>query len=359
MKECKVCLNLTKNILCNQCEVILPRIEKFHELGEATTPLEKFFLELKDKNKNRKYDAVMGISGGVDSTFLATFAGELGLRVLLLHFDNGWNTQIATSNIAKLVKKYNFELRTFVQDWHIFKSLQRSFLYAGVPDLELISDHAIFAVINNDSSKKECPDMVAGSNFTTEHGLIEDFVWNKLDRKNIEGINSSFENIDLKSFPRTNIISWGWRRVSSTSKIHTPLNMFWYKRSMAVKFLKEKINFEDYSYKHEESLITKIYQRIILRDKFKHNKIFYHLNALIRNKEISKEDAKIKLNEFKESNIDKYELDYFLHKLDITYEEWDKILNSKPRRHEDFPNSQKIYNILRFFADRLKLRSMN
>ena len=86
MKECKVCLNLTKNILCNQCEVILPRIEKFHELGEATTPLEKFFLELKDKNKNRKYDAVMGISGGVDSTF--NLCGRLG-RVLLLHFDNG------------------------------------------------------------------------------------------------------------------------------------------------------------------------------------------------------------------------------------------------------------------------------
>ena len=127
---------------------------------------------------------------------------------------------------------------------------------------------------------------------------------------------------------------------------------------MAVKFLKEKINFEDYSYKHEESLITKYIKELSLEINLKYNKIFYHLNALIRNKEISKEDARIKLNEFKESNIDKYELDYFCINL-ISHMKNGMKSNSKPRRHEDFPNSQKFIISLGFLQIKLKLRSMN
>jgi len=343
--ECSSCLNNSEQIICTDCRKHLMRFPQYKRLGDS----EDVIFGVIDKHcinaKKSGRKVLVGISGGVDSTFIASVCGELGHDIELFHFDNGWNTQLASKNIYNLIQTYDFKLKTYIQDWNVFSSLQRSFLRAGVPDIELITDHAIFALMSNSLSNDKFITL-SGANFCTEHGLNTDYVWNKLDIKNIRAVNYAYENIDLTQFPKTNMWNWLYRRVIARSAIYNPLNEFWYKRKYAVDFLAEKISFTDYKFKHEESLLTKIYQRIILRDKFKYLKVKTHINALIRNEELSKSDGRLLLQDFQTASIDEYELSYFLDKLGFSKNDWEEIINSPPVSHLYFDNDNRLYQML-------------
>ena len=198
---CEKCLTKTELKVCITCEVSRNKLRKIHLLSDNINKLLEGMEAIKLKlSPNER--VLMGVSGGVDSSFLACAAGIVGLPVQLIHFDNGWNTQLAVENINKLIDRFDFDLETFVQDWPTFRSLQRSFLFSGVPDIEVVSDHAIFSILLNFLSKRDdIRYVISGGNFSTEHGLNEEYVWNKWDVKNIKDINRRYENIDLGLYP--------------------------------------------------------------------------------------------------------------------------------------------------------------
>ncbi len=360
MKRCKKCLCSTKFEVCETCNSVKLKLKKYHNLTDDPLYLIENLSSLKVKLKPDE-KVLVGVSGGVDSSFIAVACGLAQVPVQLIHFDNGWNTQLAIQNINNIIAKFDFQLHTVVQHWPTFKSLQRSFLFSGVPDIELLTDHAIFStLVECLRSNKNIRFVLSGSNFTTEHGIANDYVWNKWDVRNIRDINKKYENISLANYPTVGLYKWiYYRKVAPRQKVLVPLNNFYYKRSVALRFLSEQVNFTDYEYKHEESLLTKVYQRTILPRRYNYYKIEEHLSALIRNQEISYEEGVRKLKEFKSSRIDGYEMNYFRSKLSLSETDWENILNIKCSRHDDFANNKKIFKTLSKIGNFFNMRSID
>lgn len=361
--ECQKCLNLTteKEEICSVCTSVEQRLKHFHSMSDDPSTIIKIMSD-KYRFPKYKYDVCIGISGGVDSCMVATLAGEAGLRAKLIHFDNGWNTDKANNNIKALCLKYNFHLQTNIMHWDTFKGIQRSFFLASVPDIELVTDHAIFATMIDQLSLGEAPVFLSGANYTTEHGLdLGRIVWNKMDILNIKSINKAFDNVDLSKFPQTNPVAWAMKRFfSKKAKIETPLNNYWYKRNDSVRYMKDKFGFEDYGLKHEESIFTKVYQRVILRNKFNCIKILPHLNAQIRNKEITKAEARTELEGFiSDRSLESYEVEFVREKLDFTHDEWKRIQNTKPKCHSKYLNMGTYLEPVMKLLSVLKVRSMD
>lgn len=356
---CTTCLNFSKSELCNTCYATKARLQAFHTLPDNPEHLLQYLAAIKS-NLQKDEKVLVGVSGGVDSSFIAVACGEVGLPTQLIHFDNGWNTQLASRNIKNIVDKYDFNLHTYIQHWQTFKSLQRSFLFSGVPDIELLTDHAIFSILARYLvENKNIKYVLSGSNFTTEHGLCDKFTWNKWDTKNIIDINQKHENISLENYPTISMFKWIYhRKISRRQKILVPLNCFYYKRSVALDYLGEKVSFLDYEFKHEESLLTKVFQRIILPKKYSYYKIKDHLSALIRNNEISKREAQIRFDNFKDASIDDYEMNFFLAKLELTDSDWRNIIQSNIKRHDDYSNNKIVFNTIGKVARWFNLRSM-
>ena len=192
MTECQGCISeldsaANHNAFCVVCRTASEKLSRVHALGDDVSKV----IEALDEGfraPQSKWDVCIGISGGVDSCMVATLAGEAGLRAKLIHFDNGWNTAAANQNIFLLCQRYGFDLETHVMDWEVFRGLQRSFLLSSVPDIELVTDHAIFATMTTILARRDAPVFLSGGNFSTEHGLnLGDLVWNKLDFLNIRG----------------------------------------------------------------------------------------------------------------------------------------------------------------------------
>ena len=362
IKSCKNCLNEVqkKNFECDVCLAVKSRLASIHSFTDNPNST-LHDLKKKYKRPHSKYDVCIGISGGVDSCMVATLAGEAGLKAKLIHFDNGWNTQKANKNIYSICEKYGFKLDTRIMDWKIFKSLQRSFFLSSVPDIELVTDHAIFATMTKELSLGEVPIFLNGSNFSTEHGLnLGRIVWNKLDILNIIAINKKFENISLKNYPKTNPLSWAkYRFFNRKSRIDLPLNNYWYKRNTAISYMNEKFGFEDYGFKHEESVFTKVYQRVVLKRKFNCIKVLPHINAQIRNKEFSKEEGENLINSFIDDiDLEQYEIEYVRQKLGFKSSEWEKILNEDPKCHSDYKNMGLLIEPIMKILSKLNLRAM-
>lgn len=360
MMQCRKCLCITATEVCSTCNSVHSRLKKYHRLSDDPLMLVEQLISLRKKlDLNEK--VLVGVSGGVDSSFIAAACGLAKVPVQLIHFDNGWNTKLAVQNINNIISKFNFDLHTVVQDWHTFKSLQRSFLFSGVPDIELLTDHAIFStLIKYLRENQNIRFVLSGSNFTTEHGLNKKYVWNKWDIRNIRDINNKYEKISLEKYPSVGLMKWIYhRKISKQQRVLFPLNNFYYKRSMAVKFLSENVGFIDYEYKHEESLLTKVYQRTILPRKYGYYKIEEHLSALIRNKELSVPEAQLQFMKFKSSIVDKYEMNFFKSKLSLSDKQWAIILNAKATSHNDFATNQIYFETLAKIGSLLNMRSMN
>ena len=349
----------TRAAVCDVCKSVEGRLGQIHQFGSS---LDDLLGKMQDIKKSLKHSekVLIGVSGGVDSSYVALAAGLVKLPVVLIHFDNGWNTQLAVHNINSIVNSFNFELHTVIQDWDTFKSLQRSFLFSGVPDIEVVSDHAIFSILLDFlNQRKDIRYVLSGGNFATEHGLDQRYVWSKWDQKNIRSINANFDNTSLAKYPTASLWRWSYyRSLSRKQKVLSPLNAVYYQRSYAVQQLSAQLGFVDYEFKHEESLITKVFQRTILPTKYNYYKIKDHLSALIRNKECSKPEALEALERFRSSKINEYELEYFLDKLDLSRAAWDKILHDDPREHSHYKNSKLVFDAVTKVAGALKLRAM-
>ena len=322
--------------VCNHCrgyeknKLLIPTKEEKQRQLQAMVDF------CKKNGKGKKYDCIIGVSGGVDSTFLAYKVKELGLRALAVHLDNGWDAELAVSNIRSVLKKLDIELYTYVLDWEEFRSLQVAFLKASTPDSEIPTDHAIGALIKGLAIDEDIP-LIWGVNFSSESVLPRTWSQGHMDWGYIKNVNKLFGNKKLKDFPHYSVFKRiYWNRMKKL-KIISLLDYIDYDKEKAKKFLIEKLGWRDYGGKHHESIYTKFFQAYILPVKFGFDKRRAHLSSLILAGQINRKDA---LKELEEPLYDEKELQehliYVPKKLGLTREEFDEIMNTPPGKYEDF-----------------------
>jgi N-acetyl sugar amidotransferase len=304
-----------KDGICNYCSNFLKRQNK---VVKDKKNLDELISNIKNNGKNKKYDCIIGISGGVDSSYSLIKACELGLNPLAVHLDNGWNSELAQHNISKLIRTYNVDLYTHVINWKEYRNLQEAFLKANVIDIELLMDNAMLAVNYKLASKYNIKYILSGTNTATEGFKIpENWSWFKNDAKNIKSIVKKFSSQKLKTFPTFGTFDYIYYEFFK--KINWVLfpDYFEYDKKKAINLLINKINFKPYPYKHYESIFTRFYQAYILPKKFGVDKRKLHLSNLIVSDQISKEEAKriIQQPTYPNEDDEKKDIKYFLKKM--------------------------------------------
>lgn len=353
--------------ICNRCvmDASVPDIEfdldgtcnycKEHEMKVSLTPFhrggaEEMLRELVDKlktEKNGQYDSIVGLSGGVDSSYVAYQAVKLGLRPLVVHFDNGWNSELAVKNIENIVKTLNLDLITFVIDWPEFKDIQRSFFKANVIDIEMVTDHAIFAAMYQIANKHKIRYILSGTNAATESIMPAAWQHFKFDLRNLRAIQNRFGNLPIKRYPTLSVWEMAWNHYVRGAQSISLLNYLPYRKDEAMSTLKDQLGWMYYGGKHYESTFTKFYQAYILPQKFGVDKRRIHLSDLIMNGEITREYAIEELikepYDFQQLEQDK---DYVIKKLGFTKEEFEDYMVTKPVSHYAYPSYAKLAKYL-------------
>ncbi len=354
-------ITFNENGICNNCSNAINRLnnEIFIDPLIKRQKLENLVGKIKTKSKNLKYDCIIGLSGGVDSSYLAYLAvKKMGLRPLAVHLDNGWNSELAVANINNIVKTLNLDLHTKVLDWSEFKSLQLAFLKASVIDIEMLTDHAIGITLFEVAKKYNIKYFLSGYNYQSESIMPAKWLYPyKMDSLNIKDIYKKHgDGKKIKSFKFLSFheyLNFG----KNSMKLIPILNYVEYNKKEALKVLENELNWRNYGNKHDESIFTKFYQDVILPKKFNVDKRKAHLSSLICSNQITREDA---LKELEKPIISEQELEnnleYFLKKMELNKVEYEKIMKSKPKDHWEYRSyakfKTKIGNVLRS----LKLR---
>jgi N-acetyl sugar amidotransferase len=342
-------ISFDDNGVCTFCH-IHDEINAKYPLNE-NTPLEldKIVGRIKKSGRRKKYDCIVGVSGGKDSSYTLVKVVELGLRPLVVHFDNGWNSDLAVQNIKNLCSKLNLDLYTHVADWEEFKDLQKSFLYASVPDGEVPTDWVITSVLYKTAAKEKLRYIIGGNSFRTEG--TTPLTWTYQDPKYINALQRKFGEKKIKSFPIMNTFQFIYFSVIKNIRWVRILYYLNYNEQQAIDYLIENFNWKNYGGKHFESTYTKFFQSYILTRKFNIDKRKLHYSALIRSNQIKREDAlqRILVDPFN-GGIEL--LSYNLKKLDISEQQFEVIMQEAPQSFFNYPS---LYNNLKFLKKPLLL----
>lgn len=354
MKDVQVCskcimdnksddtITFHKDGQCNYCtDAWKAKNMVYFPNSEGSEKLKVLIDRIKKENRNKQYDCIMGISGGLDSSYLAYLgAKKWGLRILAIHVDDGYDTEISKRNIKKLCNKAKIKLITIKPDEKQFNELTRAYMFAGVPNLAVPQDNVLFACIYKYMRKHKIHTFLSGGNFALECILQRGNTHSAFDTKNLKYINKKFGRTSIDKLP---ILS-EWQRAidKKVLKIESPrpLNYVDYNRKRALKELEEFCGFEYYGSKHLENTLTKFIQLYWFYHKFHVDKRTSHLSSMIVSGQMTREEA---LKEMEKPLYDKEEMekdiDFILQKLDISREEFKGIMNEKPKQHTDYPTS--------------------
>lgn len=361
--ECKICVMDTQSTdlllddsgVCQFCRDAEQTLQRYSFSKDVAQQNLDALAERVKKGARGKYDCVVGLSGGVDSSYVALLAMRLGLNPLCVHFDNGWNSDIAVKNIRKIIDVANFDLQTYVINWPEFRDLQRSFLKAGVVDIELLTDQAIFAALFGIRKQYKITTVLSGTNYVTEHGMPSNWIWNKMDLRNLKAIHKRFGEVPLDTYPSMNTFTWQLMRQFGIGGVfEEPLNLIEYNKPAAMKELKEAFGWQYYGGKHYESIFTKFYQAHILPMKFGIDKRKVHLSALVRAGQITRAKAKAELKEPLYEDLQLInDKRFVMKKLGFSEEEFDRILATSPVRHNAYPTDtsymRPLVKVAKFF----------
>lgn len=275
--------------ICNYYyEYLLAEKEYTLRGEEAERKIGEIVRKIKAAGKYREYDCILGVSGGVDSSFLAWNAKLLGLRVLCVHFDNGWNSELAVKNIENLVSRCGFQLYTYVIDWPEFRDIQLAYLKAGVIDIEAITDIAIHDALNNIAMKLNIRFVLTGTNVWTEFTLPK--AWINKNPNNLYNIHQKFGTMPLKNYPAV-FRNGSYHPQRERYQSMALLNFLDYDKKKARQIIEKELGWRDYGGKHYESVFTRFYQGYILPAKFGVDKRRAHLSNLIFAGQLTKEEA--------------------------------------------------------------------
>lgn len=332
---------------CNFCKDFEKRK---NQLKNNKNDLDELLNAIKKDGKNKKYDCIVGVSGGVDSSFSLLKAYQLGLRPLAVHLDNGWNSELAQNNISKLIRKCNVDLYTHVINWKEYRNLQQAFFDANVMDIELLMDNAMLSINYNLAKKYKIKYILSGTNTATEGFKIpSNWSWFKNDAKNIKSIVKKFSNQKLETFPTFSTLDYIYFVI--LKKINWVLfpDYFNYSKQDAIELLKKKIDFKPYPYKHYESIFTRFYQAYILPKKFGIDKRKLHLSNLLMSREIDRGKALRILQQPTYLSLAdmKKDIKYFLKKMDWSQEDLDKYISRPEVKHDNYKSEKQLWENLK------------
>lgn len=334
--------------VCSHCHNYQELIRrKLPRADEAQHRLAEIVARIKADGRGKEYDSIIGLSGGVDSSYLAWQAKHLGLRPLAVHFDNGWNSELSVKNIENIVKRLGFDLYTYVIDWEEFRDLQISFFKASVIDIELLTDNAIFSSLYRIARERNIRYLLDGQNLVTEAIMPKAWVHMKTDLKNIRAIQKRFGKKKIQTFPTIG----PWRQlIYQYTGVLTPvrlLNYLPYNKAEAMALLERELGWKYYGGKHYESTFTKFYQAHVLPVKFHVDKRRAHLSTLICSGQMTREEAlaQVELELYPAVEL-KQDREYVIKKLGFTENEFDEIMQLPVRSHLDYPSSAPLYYAL-------------
>jgi len=330
---------------CNFCTEFLEKL-KLHTSNNKQDELEKIIEKIKKDGKGKEYDCVFGVSGGVDSSYGLYLAKKLGLRILAVHMDNGWDNELAANNIANLVTGLGIDLYTHVIDWEEYKDLMESFFNANVIDVEILYDNAMLAVNYQQANKFDVKYILAGTNMATE-GLIipQEWNWFKFDKKNIINIQKKFSKKSIITMPTIGVIDLFYYRFVKGIRWISFIDYFNYNKSEALNLLEIKFDYKSYPYKHYESIFTRFYQGYILPKKFGIDKRRVHFSNLICSNQMRREEA-LKILEtipYPSQDLLEEDIEYFLKKMEWTREMLDKYIRESEVPHYKYGTEKSLF----------------
>ncbi|MBA3341048.1 MAG: N-acetyl sugar amidotransferase [Gemmatimonadaceae bacterium] len=331
------------------------RCHYFHEYAEAErlhvragaegrAELERLADNIRATGRGKQYDCILGLSGGVDSTYVAWQAKQLGLRPLAVHFDNGWNSELAVGNIESIVSRLEFDLFTYVIDWNEFRDLQLAYLRASVVDIEVVTDHAIVATLYRLAAKHGIRHILSGTNVVTEQVLPPHWVFNKTDHVNIRAIHREFGTSPLKTYPFMDLKVKKYHQIVRGIRSHAILNLVDYNKAAVKRLIASELGWRDYGGKHHESIFTRFYQGHILPVKFGVDKRKAHLSNLIFSGQMTQAEALAELERpiYNPAQLAK-DRDFVLKKLELGEADFAELMLRPPRPHTDFACERSVY----------------
>lgn len=303
---------------------------------------------IKQDGKGKEYDCALGLSGGVDSSYLAYLAKREGLRTLVVHVDTGWNSDVAVTNIERIVKSCGFDLFTLVIDWDEMADLQRAYLRSGVPDLDVPQDHVIYAALYKFITKHKFKWVLSGHNNACESILPVAWSHSARDLKQLMSIHHKFGERPLENFPRMSNLRFGiFYTLLRGMRVAKLLDFVKYDKAEAIAILEREFDWQDYGGKHFESRWTRFFQGWWLPVKFGYDKRLAHLSSLILSGQITREAALLEIMETSYTqNMMETDRDLILKKLRMPFEEWEAILASRLHDYNEYQNSDKLDKVL-------------
>lgn len=317
-----------------------------YRAGESEKELEPLVTQMKADGKGKEFDCIIGISGGVDSAYLAYTAHKLGLRMLAVHVDTGWNSEIAVRNIERLCDKLSLQLHTIVVDWPTMKELQRAYLLSGLANLDVPQDHLLVAAVYRFARQYGVRYVLNGTNIATE-GASSPFSRqiSCMDFWHIRSVYRKWgRGKSLRKYDHLSLVQARWK-FTAIQQVNL-LNYVPYAKKDAIETLSREFGWEYYGGKHFESRFTKWFQSVYLPRKFGYDKRRYHLSCLVNNGEMTREEALAELAQppYPEEQMREDE-EYILKKLDISPDQWAKVMSEPPVPNEAYFSQEKIIRL--------------
>lgn len=335
---CDYCNNYHDNILPN-----------WHTDERGGSEIMSMVDKIKRDGRGKPHDCLIGLSGGVDSSYVTWLAKEkFGLRPLLYHVDAGWNSQQAVNNIEKLVDGLGLDLFTEVVDWPEMRDLQLAFFKAGVPHLDTPQDHAFFAGLYNFAAKNKVKYILTGANYSTEC-VREPLEWHyhASDLRQLKDIHRRFGSRPLNKFPLAGIFKFKiYYRFVKGVQVVKPLNSVPYFKEQAMQELVDRFGWQRYAHKHYESRFTRFYEGFWLPTRFGYDKRRAHFSSLILTGQLSRQDAleKIAKPAYDEETVAQ-DFEYIATKLGLGIQELRGLLNSPKKTYRDYKNNMALIDL--------------
>lgn len=305
---------------------------------EQKKGLDALVADIKKSGKGKEHDCIIGVSGGVDSTYVAYLTKQLGLRPLAVHLDYGWNSELAVENISSTLSRLGVDLYTHVVNWEEIRDLQLAFLKASVVDIELLNDFAIFATLHNQAFKRGIKYVLHGGNVETEgEKLPKGWTHEKFDQLNILSIHKHFGKVKLKTYPRLPYLKRYYLNVVYKLKWVGILDYIPYNKNEVKELITKELGWRDYGGKHFESVFTRFYQAYILPHKFHIDKRKFHYSVLICSGQMTREQA---LADMKKPAYDpamlREDYNFVLKKLGLSQEEFEALMKLPVKGHLEY-----------------------
>lgn len=343
-------ITFDENGVCSHCQEFEEvTSKKWFPNDIGLKKLESIYKEIKKEGVNKEYDCILGLSGGIDSSYLALKLYEVGIRPLVVHVDAGWNSELAVGNIEKIINYCGWHLHTIVINWEEMKDLHLAYLKSGVSNQDVPQDHVFFASLYSFAVKNNVRHVMSGGNIATECIFPKAWEQGAMDSINLKAIHKKFGKRKLKSYKTVSFFEYYfYYPFIKKMSVVKPLNYMPYIKDEALEELKSKIGYVDYGRKHGESIFTKFFQNYYQPTKFGYDKRKPHLSSMIVTGQITRSNA---LEELSKPLYDENELnndiEYFCKKLGINNDEFNELMKVPNRDYRDYKSNQFIYKIMK------------